>query len=176
MGTVGTMAASDQHRGQGSDAPWLSPEQQHAWRWFLTGATLLFDSLDRDLRESSGLSLPEYEILVRLSEAPERRLRMAELAASVSHSRSRVTHTIARLERSGLVDRRACESDGRGVNAHLTERGWETLVAAAPRHVRSVRAALVDQVTPDDLTAVERVFRAVTDAVSTGPGDRRLTG
>lgn len=171
------MTARTDLRQQGTDdVPWLSREQQVAWRSFLTGMTLLFDSLDRDLRESSGLSLPEYEILVRLSEAPDRRLRMAVLADSVSHSRSRVTHTIARLERSGLVDRRACESDGRGVNAHLTERGWDTLVAAAPRHVRSVRAALVDQVTPEDLAAVGRVFRAVTDAVTTGPSDHRLTG
>jgi DNA-binding MarR family transcriptional regulator len=161
----------------GTIVPWLSSDEQTAWRSFLTGATLLFDHLDHDLRESSGLSLPEYEILVRLSESPERRLRMAELADSVSHSRSRVTHTIARLERTGLVDRRACASDGRGVNAHLTERGWQRLVEAAPRHVSRVRAALVDQISPADLEAVGRVFRAVSDAVTAGSGEEhRVAG
>lgn len=170
------MTSADQPRDD-AGVPWLSEDEQGAWRSFLTGATLLFESLDRDLREHSGLSLPEYEILVRLSEAPDRRLRMAELADSVSHSRSRVTHTIARLERAGLVDRRACESDGRGVNASLTERGWQTLVDAAPRHVRSVRAALVDRVAPADLAAVNRVFRAVTDAVTAAPElDQRRAG
>ena len=85
------------------DALWLDAGQQHAWRAYLVGTTLLMDRLDRDLRERHHLSLPEYEILVRLSEAPERRLRMAALADSLSHSRSRVTHTVARMERAGLV-------------------------------------------------------------------------
>lgn len=170
----------DQSRPSADDAdvPWLSDQQQRDWRSFMTGATQLFDHLDHDLREHCGLSLPEYEILVRLSEAPCRRLRMAELADSVSHSRSRVTHTIARLERAGLVDRRACESDGRGVNAVLTECGWQVLVTAAPRHVRAVRSALVDQVSPEELATVGGVFRAVTRAV-TEPSEcpeHRLTG
>ncbi|MDQ3165181.1 MAG: MarR family transcriptional regulator, partial [Actinomycetota bacterium] len=100
-----------------TDAPtlWLTDPQQRAWRAYINGSTLLFERLDRQLREEFDLSLPEYEILVRLSEAPHRSLRMAVLASSVSHSRSRVTHTIARLESKGLVERRACPTDGRGV-------------------------------------------------------------
>src|SRR3990170_1734741 len=94
---------------------WLEPAQQQVWRAFLLGTTRLFDQLERDLREAHGLSLPEYEILVRLSEAPGHRLRMAELASSVSPSRSRGTHTISRLETAGLVARSACVTDGRGV-------------------------------------------------------------
>src|SRR5512144_293968 len=93
-----------------SNVEWLDPDQQHAWRAYLVGTTLLMDRLDRELRERHDLSLPEYEILVRLSEAPGRRLRMAVLAASVSHSRSRVTHTVSRMQRAGLVVRDACES------------------------------------------------------------------
>src|SRR5687768_763889 len=114
---------------------WLTPAQQHAWRSFLLGSTRLFDQLERDLRVEHDLSLAEYEMLVRLSEAPDRRLRMAELASSVSHSRSRVTHTISRLEASGLVARAACPTDRRGVIASLTDEGFARLVDAAPTHV-----------------------------------------
>src|SRR3712207_5188139 len=102
---------------------WLDQGQQDAWRAYLTGTTLLTDRLDRDLRERHGLSLPEYEILVRPSEAPDHRMRMAVLADSLSHSRSRVTHTVARMERDGLVERDACLDDGRGVEAVLTSAG-----------------------------------------------------
>src|ERR1700712_1030312 len=102
---------------------WLDPHQQRSWRAFLVGTTLLMDRLDRELREQHRISLPEYEILVRLAEADGHRLRMAMLADSFSHSRSRVTHTVSRMESSGLVARDACVSDGRGVEAVLTEHG-----------------------------------------------------
>ena len=142
---------------------WLDDEQQRSWRAYLVGTTLLMDRLDRDLREQHDLSMPEYEILVRLSEAPDHRLRMAELADSVSHSRSRVTHTVARMEKDGLVTRSACVSDGRGVEAVLTDTGRERLVAAAPTHVEGVRQLLVDLAGQEDFAAVGRVFNAVTD-------------
>lgn len=149
---------------------WLDQEQQRTWRAFLVGTTLLMERLDRDLRERHGLSLPEYEILVRLSEAPDRRMRMAELAGSVSHSRSRVTHTVARMEKAGLVLRSACLSDGRGVEAVLTERGQDVLQAAAPTHVAGVRELLVDLADDDDFAAMGRVFNAVTDKlIGTNP-------
>ena len=146
-----------------TDVAWLDQEQQRSWRAYLVGTTLLMDRLDRDLRERHNLSLPEYEILVRLSEAPDRRLRMAVLAASLSHSRSRVTHTVARLEKAGLVRRSSCLSDGRGVEAEITNPGYDALRAAAPTHVAGVRAFLVDLAGDEDLTAVGRVFDAVAD-------------
>jgi DNA-binding MarR family transcriptional regulator len=142
---------------------WLDAEQQRTWRAYLVGTTLLMDRLDRDLRELHDLSLPEYEILVRLSEAPDHRMRMAQLAGSISHSRSRVTHTVARLEKDGLVNRSACVSDGRGVEAVLTEEGLKRLEAAAPTHVDGVRQFLVDLAGVEDLAAVGRVFNAVAD-------------
>jgi len=142
------------------------PEQQREWRSLLGGLTLLLEHMDRGLREHNDLSLPEYEILVRLSEAPGHSLRMAQLADSVSHSRSRVTHTVARLERAKMVRRSACKSDGRGVNAELTELGWQRLTDAAPQHVRQVRAILVDRVSGQDLATVGRVFRKVAAAVA----------
>ena len=146
-----------------SHVTWLDQQQQRTWRAFLVGTTLLMDRLDRDLREQHRLSLPEYEILVRLSEAEGNRLRMAVLADSVSHSRSRVTHTVSRMEGVGLVARDACLSDGRGVEAVLTEQGRAALANAAPTHVAGVRRFLVDLVDDDDFEAVGRVFDAVTD-------------
>src|SRR3954453_1253552 len=126
------------HMDSGTETPWLSPDQQRIWRAFLGATTVLTDRLDRDLRNQHGLSMPEYEILVRLSEAPGRSIRMAELADAVSHSRSRVTHTIARLEREGIVQRGQCSDDGRGVSAVLTDHGFSVLEAAAHTHVQGV--------------------------------------
>lgn len=154
---------------------WLTSDQQRAWRAYLLGSTLLVERLDRDLREKHGLSLPEYEILVRLSEAPEHSLRMAELADSVKNSRSRITHTVTRMERAGLVRRQQCASDGRGVYALLTETGQQKLVDAAPEHVASVRAALIDVVSPEDLEAMRRAFLAVADELQTGIPDPTLS-
>ena len=151
-----------------ADGQWLDRRQQHAWRAYLVGTTLLMDRLDRELREQHDLSLPEYEILVRLSEAPNRRLRMAVLADSVSHSRSRVTHTVTRMEKEGLVERSSCEADGRGVEAMLTDNGRATLEQAAPTHVAGVRELLVNLADGDDFEAVGRVFDAVTDKLVAG--------
>jgi DNA-binding MarR family transcriptional regulator len=150
------------------EVAWLDERQQRSWRAFLVGTTLLMDRLDRDLREQHRLSLPEYEILVRLSEAEGNRLRMAMLADSVSHSRSRVTHTVSRMESAGLVARDACLSDGRGVEAVLTDQGREALVNAAPTHVAGVRRLLVDLVDEEDFEAVGRVFNTVTDRLIEG--------
>ncbi|HET9860175.1 MAG TPA: MarR family transcriptional regulator [Nocardioidaceae bacterium] len=148
---------------ESADVRWLDPDQQRSWRAFLVGTTLLMDRLDRELREQHNLSMPEYEILVRLSESEGRRMRMAVLADSVSHSRSRVTHTIARLEKAGLVERAACLSDGRGVEAVITDRGFAALQQAAPTHVAGVRQFLVDLAGDEDFEALGRVFNTVTD-------------
>ncbi|MGH3331380.1 MAG: MarR family winged helix-turn-helix transcriptional regulator [Nocardioidaceae bacterium] len=147
------------------DVAWLDQKQQRSWRAYLVGTTLLMERLDRDLREHHNLSMPEYEILVRLSEAGNQRLRMAVLADSVSHSRSRVTHTVARLEKAGLVTRSACVSDGRGVEAAITDKGMAALEAAAPTHVEGVRRWLVDLASKEDFEAMGRVFNAVTDGL-----------
>ena len=153
-----------------AQTPWLDSQQQRSWRAYLVGTTLLMDRLDRELRERHDLSIPEYEILVRLSEAKEHRMRMAVLASSVSHSRSRVTHTVTRMEKDGLVERIACESDGRGVEAVLTDKGMAVLEEAAPTHVDGVRRLLVDLVGEEDFAVVGRVFNAVTDnLVETNP-------
>lgn len=148
-----------------TDTPWLDADQQQWWRSYMGGTTVLIDQLDRDLRAAHDLSMAEYEILVRLSEADDRSIRMAELAAAVSHSRSRITHTIARLERDGIVRRTASCTDGRGVSAVLTDHGYEVLGQAAHTHVRGVHEYLVSRCSREDLEAVGRVFEAVRDGL-----------
>ena len=138
----------------GTDVRWLTPEEQSVWRAFLDVARLMMDQMNRQLSEESGMSLPEYEILVALSEAPERRLRMSELADRVVSSRSRITHTVARMEERGLVRREACLDDGRGVLCVLTDAGFAVLEAAAPGHVELVRSLMFDPLTPADVEAL----------------------
>jgi len=142
---------------------WLDADEQRSWRALLMGMTLLLDRLDDDLRRACDLSLVEYEILVRLSESEGRQMRMAQLADSLAHSRSRVTHTIARMERAGLVVRGSSPDDGRGVVAQMTDRGQALLTEVAPVHVQGVRDHLVDLATREDFAAVGRVMNAVAD-------------
>lgn len=139
---------------------WLSQDEQRIWRTYLLGSARLSDKLDADLRRS-GLDLAEYEILVTLEESTDRRLRMSELAEAVHQSRSRLTHTIARMEKSTLVRRTTCPTDRRGVWAEVTEAGLELLRAAAPSHVAAVRKNFVEAIGPEDYLALGRAFRAV---------------
>ena len=141
---------------------WLDDEQQRNWRAFLAGSTRINECLEAALRPF-GLDLAEYEILVQLSEADRRSLRMSDLAQNARQSRSRLTHTVARMEAKGLVTRRACPSDRRGVIASMTDAGWKLIVATAPAHVESVREVLIDRVDPDDFAAMGRLMRAVLD-------------
>jgi DNA-binding MarR family transcriptional regulator len=140
---------------------WLGLTQQQDWRAYIDGSTRLLEILDRDLKRRHGLSVPEYEILVRLSESPQRRVRMAELADSANHSRSRLSHAVSRLESRGLVRRGSCPQDGRGVYANLTEDGFAALDRAARDHVEVVRDNFIDVLDPEDLRAVGRAFQAI---------------
>ena len=153
----------------GDKTRWLEPDQQVAWRSYIVGTTRLLERLDRELREEHGLSLPEYEVLVRLSEADDHSLRMAELASSLSHSRSRTTHTIARMESAGLVKRFTCDFDGRGRWATLSDKGHTVLKEAAHTHVRGVREHLVDLLSADEFATVGEAF----DIVGSQLGDQR---
>lgn len=142
---------------------WLDPEEQRSWRGLVVGTTLLMARLDGDLRAAFNISLTEYEILVRLSERPDRQLRMAQVADSLAHSRSRVTHTVKRLEEAGFVQRSTTPEDGRGVVCTMTDAGWDVLEKAAHLHVTGVRENLVDLVGSDDFDALGRVMNTVTD-------------
>ena len=144
---------------------WLTAEQQQHWRAFVDGAALLSEALGRQLERDAELSLSEYEVLVRLSEAPDRTLRMSSLADELAHSRSRITHTIRRLETRGFVERSACAADGRGVDAAMTAAGYARLAAAAPGHVEAVRAHLVDVLSEDQLRALGESMAVVRAAL-----------
>ncbi len=146
--------------GERVQAQWLNKNQQRIWRAYLLGSARLSERLDDDLRQF-GIDLGEYEILVCLEEASERRVRMSELTEAVHQSRSRLTHTIARMERSGLVTRRNCPTDRRGVWAQLTDAGFELLKTAAPSHVEAVRKNFVEAIRGEDFTALGRAFDAV---------------
>ena len=146
-----------------TETRWLDAEQQASWRAFIVGSTLLMDTLDRELRLAHDISLAEYEILVRLSESPDRTLRMAKIAESMRHSRSRVTHTVSRMEKDGLIRRVAATDDKRGVDAMMTEKGWELLKAAAHTHVTGVREHFVELAGEADFAALGRVMNAVSD-------------
>lgn len=148
----------------GDDTPWLTPNQQRSWRAFLGGVTVFMDRIDRDLKTAHNLSLSEYEILVRLSEAPDHSIRMAELADQVALSRSRVTHTAGRLEAAGFLRRDPCAEDGRGVQAVLTDHGMEVLEAAADTHVRGVREHLLAHASDEEFEALGAIMeRVVTE-------------
>ena len=140
-GSVRGVATKEQPR-------WLTAEEQAVWRAYLDVTRLLNDRLHRQLVDENGLSLAEYDILVHLSEAEGRRLRMSQLADHVVHSRSRLTHTISRLEQRGLVRRDPCPDDGRGVLCVLTPEGFSSLEQAAPGHVEAVRQSMFDPLTP----------------------------
>lgn len=141
---------------------WLDREQQAAWRAWLEGSALLDEALGRDLLEV-GLTLGEYDILVQLSEQKTRSLRMSELAELVLHSRSRLTHTVSRMETRGLVRREPCAQDRRGVQCTMTEAGTAALVEAAPHHVGSVRAHLVEPLSREEFLALGAAMTTVRD-------------
>ncbi|WP_432497850.1 MarR family winged helix-turn-helix transcriptional regulator [Kineococcus gypseus] len=124
---------------------WLDEDEQRTWRTFLAATQLLMDRVDRQLQHESGVVHTYYEMLVRLSEAPGRSLRMSELADSSLSSRSRVSHAVSRMEERGWIRREACATDGRGFNAVLTDAGLRALEAAAPGHVETVREVLLDR-------------------------------
>jgi DNA-binding MarR family transcriptional regulator len=144
---------------------WLSEDQQRDWRSWITANLLIRDRLGRDLQEECGLTLADYEIMVRLSEAPGRRLRMSELAQVTLSSRSRLSHQIDRMQKAGYVDREECADDRRGYFAVLTDEGFRTLEQAAPKHVESVRRRLVDVLTPEEFAEFGRLNQKLVDAL-----------
>lgn len=140
---------------------WLNQREMRAWRAYVIGSELLRKQLNRELQDAHGMALADYEVLVRLSEHDGRRMRMAQLAAEVASSKSRLSHQITRLETAGLVRRAECGDDARGVYAELTEAGMDRLRTTAPTHVDGVRSHLVDLLTPEDQESLAAIFERV---------------
>jgi len=143
---------------------WLTAEEQAAWRSVVALLIRLPAAIEADLQRDAGISQFEYLVLSGLSEAPNRTLRMSDLAAMSSGSLSRLSHVVSRLEARGWVRREACPGDGRFINAVLTDDGWAKVVATAPGHVAAVRRLLIDVLTPEQL----RELGAISDEVLTG--------
>lgn len=156
--------------GPGGDPQWLGTAEMRAWRAYVDGGQRLMGVLNKDLQDGHGLSMAEYKILVMLSESPDGSVRMSDLADGVLSSRSRLTHQIRRMEALGLVVRDTCLDDGRGVLAVITDEGHRRLAEAAPTHVRSVRAHLVDLLTSAELQVLGDIFEKVDAAM----GESRL--
>jgi DNA-binding MarR family transcriptional regulator len=147
---------------------WLSADEQRLWRGWIAASMLLPDRLSRDLQEQHGLTGTDYQILVELSESPDRRMRMSTLADRTMLSRSRLSHQVDRMTKAGLVERQECEQDGRGMFAVMTPHGWDTIVRAAPDHVESVRRHLLDVLTPAEFRAFGEACIKVADALRPG--------
>ena len=148
-------------RTEGRLAP--TREQLVAWRSFLRAHATITRALEAELVAEQTLSLAAYDVLVQLAEAPDRRLRMTELADAVLLSRSGVTRLVDRMERSGLVCRSRVENDGRGVAAELTDVGYQRLRTASRTHLAGVQQHFVAQLDVDDLCALERISRLLAD-------------
>ncbi|PZR51883.1 MarR family transcriptional regulator [Xylanimonas oleitrophica] len=162
--TDSTRAAATQGE---AEVRWLDDGQQRAWRAYLEGTARFVAALDRAHDSGSPLSLGEYHLLVQLSEQPGRTLRMSALADGLALSRSRLTHTVDRMERRGLVERQAVPGDRRGVNCVMTEAGWELLVRSAPLHVAAVRRLMVDVLEPEEFEVLGRAMGKVAREAKT---------
>src|SRR5215475_554445 len=158
------------YTGAMGEPRWLTEAEQAAWRSFMTGCRALFTAVDAQLQRDAGMPLAYYEILVRLSEAPGRALRMSQLAEAASASKSRASHAVARLEERGWVRRADCPTDRRGQVAELTDEGYAVLAASAPGHVEQVRSSLFDGLTPEQVAHL----RAIGDVMAAACAGRPI--
>jgi DNA-binding MarR family transcriptional regulator len=148
---------------------WLSADEQVAWRAFVGACHSFFAAIDAELQRDAGMPLAYYEILVQLSEAPDRRLRMSQLAEETVASKSRISHAVARLEERGWVRRSECPTDRRGAFAELTDDGYAALAAAAHGHVQQVRRTLLDPLTAQQVSQLREISEAIQAAVGGPP-------
>jgi len=158
------------YTGAVSETRWLDDEEQRTWRAFLSATRLLWAQLDRELQAEAAMPNSYYAILVLLSEAPERALRMNDLAEATQSSPSRMSHAIGRLEKAGWVRRESCPNDRRGWYAVLTDEGMATLEEAAPKHLVSVRAHLFDQLSREQLCQLRQISESLVSHLSSVEG------
>ncbi len=168
MGPMGDMT------DPATEPRWLTDEEQRTWRAYLHATTLLEDHLDRQLQRDAGMPHIYYGLLVQLSQAPRRRLRMTELAKGAKITRSRLSHAIARLEKNGWVRRENCPSDKRGQFALLTDEGLDVLRRTAPGHVAAVRQAMFDRLSPGQLTQLGEIMRVMAEGLEPAGPDADL--
>jgi DNA-binding MarR family transcriptional regulator len=160
--TLELMTETDIATRTGSAEPrWLTDDEQRAWRALAAVLVKLPAALDAQLQRDAGISHFEYMVLAGLSEAPNRTLRMSELAVVASGSLSRLSHVVTRLEQRGWVRREPCPGDGRATNAVLTDKGWEKIVATAPGHVETVRKLVIDPLNRGQLESLREIGQRI---------------
>ena len=142
---------------------WLTEDEQRAWRGLLQMTSQLNARMNRQLQDDYGVSLADYDVLVALSEAPEGRLRVFEIAGALAWEQSRVSHQLARMQRRGLVARQECQADALGAFAVLTDVGRAAIERAAPAHVETVRELVFDGLSRDQLAALTAITSRVLD-------------
>ncbi|MCH7232702.1 MarR family transcriptional regulator [Glycomyces sp. L485] len=150
---------------------WLDDEEMRMWLAFIAAGTLVDRELDQQLKEEAGLSHLQYEILIWLNEAPDRAMRMTELAERLINSKSGLTYQIGQMEKAGLVRRRPCEWSGSGVMAELTDEGRALLERTAPGHVEMVRELIIDVLTPEQRAAIADGLGKVRDRILERKGE-----
>jgi DNA-binding MarR family transcriptional regulator len=159
-----------------AETRWLDADEQRTWRAFLRMSRQLLDRLDHELQADAGIPHAYYEILVVLSESPERSRRMTDLADVLFSSRSRLSHAVDRLETLGWVERSACPTDRRGTVARLTDAGFTALAGASNGHVEGVRTHLFDQLDPDQVHQLAVISGQVLDHLRGGEPTRAPSG
>jgi len=147
---------------------WLTADEQQAWRAYMRATTLLTARLNRLLQADSGLSLPEYEVLVQLSEAPNGKLRPFQLGLALEWEQSRLSHLLSRMSRRGFVVRRDCVGDRRGAEVVLTMAGRAAIESAAPGHVATVRRLVFDRMDSEQAAAFGQAFKAMLAGLEDG--------
>lgn len=157
-------------------ARWLTPAEEAAWRAYIEGSLRLNARIDDDLQASRGITLFDYHVLLLLSEAPDRRLRMRELADRMVFSPSRLTYQVARMAREGVIRREPCDDDRRGSYAIITPKGRRVLGRAALAHVDSVHAHLLNVLDSDDIRDLGRIFTIVRSHLESSPDGPRPAG
>jgi DNA-binding MarR family transcriptional regulator len=153
------------------EPPWLTEKEQQVWRGWLSLNALLPAALHRELQLDAGLSLPDFDVLVQLTDAPDGRVRVNDLARTLSWERSRLSHHVTRMQRRGLVQREECADDGRGAFVVLTPEGRAAIERAAPGHVRSVRALVFDALDSEEVDALGAMVAKVLARLEEDPAD-----
>lgn len=145
-----------------ADEPrWLDEREQVAWRGYLQMASRLEAALGRQLQADSDLSAADFAVLVSLTDRPDGRARVLELARALDWEKSRLSHHLARMQRRGLICRDGCDEDRRGSYVAVTESGRDAVQAAAPAHVATVRRLVFDSLSADDVAALTAISQRV---------------
>ena len=157
-----------------SDFRWLTAEEERVWRRWLTLNARLSATLQRELQDDSGLSMPDFEVLAHLTDTPEGRVRVTDLARLMQWERSRVSHHVTRMERRRLVQRVECAEDGRGAFVVITPQGRAAIEQAAPGHVKTVRRLIFDTLSPEEVNAFAAIIEKALAQLDNQPGKPSL--